>query len=134
MKGKKATTKTTSAPKIKVKDLVGANEKAQQLLALSQDETAMAAPLARDPMLEENIRLGIATSLFFGQYLAARTPTQKDDIIVARMMRVVNDPSRWKVIADFVWGEEEGFNTRPVHATEGVAAGATEQVDPEEGE
>lgn len=109
------------APAVEINDLSFA-EHAAKLEALAKDggATAMGAgtPLARDPVQEEMIRQGFLGFLFVGSFLARRTSTPYDDIYIARGIKVIGDPVRFKVIADFVWGEDgEGFNTQPIKAT-----------------
>ena len=109
----------TKKASVEINDLSFA-EHAAKLEALAKDggATAMGAgtPLARDPVQEESIRQGFLGFLFVGSFIARRTPTPYDDIYIARGISVIGTPAKWKVIADFVWGEEGegGFNTQPI--------------------
>lgn len=102
------------AKKVEIKDIQGVTEHQTRLTQLAWDDSALAAPLVRDPVQEEMIRQLLQSSLFIGSVIASRTRTPVDDVYFARALRITMDPQKWKVIADFAWGEEGGFNVRPV--------------------
>lgn len=79
-------------------------ERMKAVMALAMDPATLAAPMARNPAMENKIKQGIQSGLFFLAIPAQYTQTLEDDKAIARAMVVTMDPAKWAVIADLIWG------------------------------
>jgi hypothetical protein len=77
-------------------------ERAARLMQLAADPNLKAA---RNPQMENKIRQGIQSGLFFAALGAQYTATLEDDKAVARALAVTMTPDKWAVIADLIWGD-----------------------------
>jgi hypothetical protein len=78
------------------------DDRLKALMALAADPNLRAA---RNPAMENKIRQGIQSGLFFIALGASYTATLEDDKAVARAIAVTMTPDKWAVIADLFWGD-----------------------------
>jgi hypothetical protein len=88
--------KAGAAGKQKIEDRLKA------VMALAADPNLRAT---RNPAMENKIRQGIQSGLFFAALGAQYTATPEDDKAVARALAVTMVPEKWAVIADLIWGD-----------------------------